>query len=47
MRGLRDLVNATIGFEGLAAEVNRPSKSLHRMRAKVYSCFRDQAGLHR
>ncbi len=30
---LRDLVNATIGFEGLAAEVNRPSKSLHRMLA--------------
>jgi DNA-binding phage protein len=28
---LRDLINATIGFEGLAAEVNRPSKSLHRM----------------
>ena len=28
---LRDLVNATIGFEGLAAEVRRPSKSLHRM----------------
>jgi DNA-binding phage protein len=30
---LRDLVNATLGFEGLAAEVNRPSKSLHRMLA--------------
>ena len=30
---LRDLVNATIGFEGLAAEVRRPSKSLHRMLA--------------
>jgi DNA-binding phage protein len=30
---LRDLVNATIGFEGLAAEVKRPSKSLHRMLA--------------
>lgn len=30
---LRDLVNATIGFEGLAAEVNKPSKSLHRMLA--------------
>jgi DNA-binding phage protein len=28
---LRDLINATIGFEGLAAEINRPSKSLHRM----------------
>lgn len=25
----RDLVNATIGFEGLAAEINKPSKSLH------------------
>ncbi len=28
---LRDLVNATVGFEGLAAEINKPSKSLHRM----------------
>ena len=28
---LRDLINATIGFKGLAAEVNKPSKSLHRM----------------
>ena len=30
---LRDLVNATIGFERLAIEVNKPSKSLHRMLA--------------
>ena len=30
---LRELVNATIGFEGLAAEVKKPSKSLHRMLA--------------
>ena len=30
---LRDLVNATIGFEGLAAEIQKPSKSLHRMLA--------------
>jgi DNA-binding phage protein len=30
---LRDLVNATVGFEGLAAEVKKPSKSLHRMLA--------------
>lgn len=28
---LRDLVNATIGFEVLASEVSKPSKSLHRM----------------
>lgn len=28
---LRDLVNATIGFEELAAEINKPNKSLHRM----------------
>ncbi len=28
---LRDLVNATIGFEELAIEVKKPSKSLHRM----------------
>jgi DNA-binding phage protein len=30
---LRDLVNATIGFERLAAETRKPSKSLHRMLA--------------
>jgi DNA-binding phage protein len=30
---LRDLVNATVGFEGLAAAINKPSKSLHRMLA--------------
>lgn len=28
---LRDLVNATVGFEGLASATARPSKSLHRM----------------
>ena len=28
---LRDLVNATVGFEDLATEVEKPSKSLHRM----------------
>jgi DNA-binding phage protein len=28
---LRDLVNATIGFETLAAETAKPAKSLHRM----------------
>lgn len=28
---LRDLVNATVGFEGLAKETSKPSKSLHRM----------------
>mgnify|MGYP006332339701 CR=1 FL=1 len=28
---LRDLVNASVGFEDLAIETNRPSKSLHRM----------------
>ena len=28
---LRDLVNASVGFEDLAADTNRPSKSLHRM----------------
>jgi DNA-binding phage protein len=28
---LRDLVNATIGFERLATEIDKPSKSLHRM----------------
>ncbi len=30
---LRDLVNATIGFERLATQVKKPSKSLHRMLA--------------
>ena len=30
---LRDLVNATIGFEELSEEVTKPSKSLHRMLA--------------
>jgi DNA-binding phage protein len=28
---LRDLVNATVGFEELAIETSKPSKSLHRM----------------
>lgn len=28
---LRDLVNGTIGFEGLASVTGTPSKSLHRM----------------
>ena len=28
---LRDLVNATVGFEDLASEIEKPSKSLHRM----------------
>ena len=28
---LRDLVNATVGFEKLASELGKPSKSLHRM----------------
>ena len=28
---LRDLVNATVGFEKLAAMTDKPSKSLHRM----------------
>ncbi len=30
-RILRDLVNATIGFEQLATMIDKPSKSLHRM----------------
>ena len=28
---LRDLINATLGFERLAEEIQKPSKSLHRM----------------
>lgn len=31
---LRDLVNATVGFEALAEEIHKPAKSLHRMRSK-------------
>jgi DNA-binding phage protein len=31
---LRDLVNATVGFETLAGETTKPSKSLHRMLSK-------------
>jgi DNA-binding phage protein len=31
---LRDVVNATIGFEALAIKVKKPSKSLHRMLSK-------------
>ena len=30
-RILRDLVNATVGFEALAVEIQEPTKSLHRM----------------
>lgn len=30
-RVLRDLVNATMGFEELARAIGKPSKSLHRM----------------
>jgi DNA-binding phage protein len=32
---LRDLVNATVGFEALAAETEKPAKSLHRMLSKT------------
>ena len=28
---LRDLVNATMGFEALAEEIHKPAKSVHRM----------------
>ncbi len=28
---LRDVVNATVGFEQIAVATNRPSKSVHRM----------------
>jgi DNA-binding phage protein len=31
---LRDLVNATVGFEDLASQTSKPSKSLHRMLSK-------------
>ncbi len=32
---LRDLVNATVGFESLAEELHKPSKSLHRMLSRA------------
>jgi len=28
---LRDVINATVGFEPLATEIGKPAKSLHRM----------------
>jgi DNA-binding phage protein len=31
---LRDLVNATVGFEALAGMTHKPAKSLHRMLSK-------------
>lgn len=31
---LRDLVNATVGFESLAKDIHKPTKSLHRMLSK-------------
>ena len=31
---LRDLVNATVGFESLAQDIHKPAKSLHRMLSK-------------
>ncbi len=53
---LRDLVNATVGFEALALEVDKPSKSLHRMLSargnptmdnltKIIGILRKQLGL--
>lgn len=53
---LRDLVNATVGFEALALEVDKPSKSLHRMLSargnptmdnltKIIGMLREQLGL--
>ena len=32
---LRDLVNATVGFEALAKTTGKPSKSLHRMLSRT------------
>ena len=54
---LRDLVNATIGFETLAPEVDKSSKSLHRMLSargnptrddltKIIDILRQQLGFH-
>lgn len=41
---LRDLVNATIGFESLAANLHKPSKSLHRMLSKSGNPTLDRKG---
>lgn len=54
---LRDLVNASIGFETLAAETKTPSKSLHRMLsdrgnpsmdnlAAIFGVFRKRLGVN-
>ena len=54
---LRDYINATIGFEGLASRVGKPSKSLIRMfgpngnpQARnlfaVISCLQECEGIH-
>lgn len=32
---LRELVNATVGFEALAEEIHKPAKSSHRMPSKT------------
>lgn len=53
---LRDLVNATVGFEGLARETAKPAKSLHRMLsekgnpsmdnlAAIFSAVRNRLGV--
>lgn len=54
---LRDYINATIGFEGLAKAVGKPSKSLHRMLAPagnpstknlfaIVSCLQKKEGVY-
>lgn len=54
---LRDLVNATIGFERLASITRSPAKSLHRMLsvrgnpsmdnvAAIFAAMRTQLGVH-
>ncbi len=41
---LRDLVNATVGFESLAVETAKPAKSLHRMLSKNGNPTMDNLG---
>jgi hypothetical protein len=43
---LRDLVNATIGFEQLATLTAKPSKSLHRMLSPTGQSQHGQPGCH-
>jgi len=53
---LRDYIKATVGFETLSRQINKPSKSLHRMLSpsgnpgahnffEILSCLQNNEGL--